>query len=422
MVFMPHSTLPCRTLATDAILCILAHQHLRHHRLFLDELKVMDMLQTFQQYFFMAAGDWAENLTEAVFAHTAQHSTLHEHSVQSMVDSSLKGTSVELDSNAVNLRATLNVPSHMAGASSRASTMQNQASPTRGASPASRASLTGDSSSSSSEACQGMAAVASRAGGSVTQQPPSNGPASVVIDNTQLKALDAVQLSFDVQWPLSLVVTQEAVQQYSAVFSWLLCLKRVSLLMRNMWLDLASCARWSNQAPAQGCEAGGVGVADAVQNRLRILQLFRHEAAHLVAALQAYMQGQVLGACWHHLQTVVLNDVTDLAELQHAHMQYLAETQHHCLMSPTTREVRAIIEPVLQCIVDCTNSCRSSCNTVNDMQDLLQDEARWDSVHKSIQEFRLRTSVLYKVLKYANGRGHYQELFVQLDFNRYYAD
>lgn len=66
--------------------------------------------------------------------------------------------------------------------------------------------------------------------------------------------------------------------------------------------------------------------------------------------------------------------------------------------------------------------CRSSCNTVKDMQDLLQDEAWWDSVHKSIQEFQLRTSVLYKVLKYANGRGHYQELFVQLDFNRYYAD
>lgn len=57
------------------------------------------------------------------------------------------------------------------------------------------------------------------------------------------------------------------------------------------------------------------------------------------------------------------NDVTDLAELQHAHMQYLAETQHHCLMSPTTREVRAIIEPVLQCIVDCTNSCRYVCGT-----------------------------------------------------------
>ena len=65
--------------------------------------------------------------------------------------------------------------------------------------------------------------------------------------------------------------------------------------------------------------------------------------------------------------------------------------------------------------------CRSSDNTVNDMQELLQDEC-WSPVHKSIQEFQLRTSVLYKVLKYANGRGHYQELFVQLNFNQYYAD
>lgn len=94
---------------------------------------------------------------------------------------------------------------------------------------------------------------------------------------------------------------QEAVQQYSAVFSWLLCLKRVSLLMRNMWLDLVSCARWSHQAPAQGSEA-----ADAERHRLRILQLFRHEAAHLVAALQAYMQGQMLGACWHRLQSIIM--------------------------------------------------------------------------------------------------------------------
>ena len=152
-------------------------------RLFVDELKVMNLLQTLQQYFFMAAGDWAENLTEAVCAHTAQHSTLHEHSMQSMVDSSLKGTSVELDSNAANLRATLKVLSHTAGANR--------------ASPASRASPTSEGASpSTSEACQGRAAV--------------------VIDNTQLHALHAVQLSFDVQWPLSLVVTQ--VQIHSILF------------------------------------------------------------------------------------------------------------------------------------------------------------------------------------------------------------
>ena len=58
------------------------------------------------------------------------------------------------------------------------------------------------------------------------------------------------------------------------------------------------------------------------------------------------------------LTTCLQDEVTDLAELQHAHMQYLAQTHHHCLMSQSTREVRAIIEPVLQCIVEFANNCR----------------------------------------------------------------
>ena len=39
-------------------------------------------------------------------------------------------------------------------------------------------------------------------------------------------------------------------------------------------------------------------------------------------------------------------------------MQYLAQAQRHCLMSEDTREVRAIIEPVLQCVVDFIDSFR----------------------------------------------------------------
>ena len=75
--------------------------------------------------------------------------------------------------------------------------------------------------------------------------------------------------------------------------------------MRNLWLDLVSCARWCGQASGKGSAAKGASVDGAVQQRLRILQLFRHEAAHLVAALQAYMQGQLLGACWHQLQRAI---------------------------------------------------------------------------------------------------------------------
>ena len=50
--------------------------------------------------------------------------------------------------------------------------------------------------------------------------------------------------------------------------------------------------------------------------------------------------------------------VMDLAELQQAHMHYLMQAQHCCLMSDNTQEVRAIIEPVLQGIVDLAVSLR----------------------------------------------------------------
>ena len=80
--------------------------------------------------------------------------------------------------------------------------------------------------------------------------------------------------------------------------------------MRNLWLDLAACARWSTQASPKNSEARDASVSDALQRRLRILQLFRHEAAHMVAALQAYMQGQLLGTCWDKLQSTVMVSCT----------------------------------------------------------------------------------------------------------------
>ena len=158
------------------------------HRLFIDELKVVSLFRTFQQFFFMAAGDWAENWTESLCAHTTQHGMLHEHSVQNMLDSSFKGTSVELDPDAANVRASLKLPvSHMA--------IANRGSRAGGAFP-----------ERTSPASHG--ASASKAEGSNVQQQSSSHSTPVTIHVNQLNALEAVQLSFDVQWPLNLVVTQ----------------------------------------------------------------------------------------------------------------------------------------------------------------------------------------------------------------------
>ncbi len=122
---------------------------------------------------------------------------------------------------------------------------------------------------------------------------------------------------------------QDALEQYSSIFNWLLCLKRVALLMRHLWTYLGS-LETTLKHPDQGVPSGTQGdpsqgpgqsqsgtqadpssvrskadLPGPVLQRLRTLQLFRHEAAHLSGVVQAYVQGQLLGKCWQQLQDTI---------------------------------------------------------------------------------------------------------------------
>lgn len=145
-------------------------------RLFKDELRVMDAFRSFQQYFFMDAGDWADHLTETLCDASSQHGMLHEHSVQSMLESSFKGSSAEHDTTAANLRISLQIPPSQR--------LSHESPPTP-----SEASLQHN-------------------GASPGQQPSRGYGKSAHVDNRALRALDTVQLSYDLEWPLALVITQ----------------------------------------------------------------------------------------------------------------------------------------------------------------------------------------------------------------------
>ena len=81
--------------------------------------------------------------------------------------------------------------------------------------------------------------------------------------------------------------------------------------MRELWVDLGSMQQ-ADQTVRSRHQIGVEGVKTLpdvpvaiMQQRLRTVQLFRHEAAHLAGVLQAYMQGQLLGKCWQQLQSSV---------------------------------------------------------------------------------------------------------------------
>lgn len=64
--------------------------------------------------------------------------------------------------------------------------------------------------------------------------------------------------------------------------------------------------------------------------------------------------------------------------------------------------------------------CRTA-HTDSDIQEVVSDDTVWSNIVKKKQDFSSRCKVLYKLLKYASGRGRYQELFVLLDMNDFYV-
>ncbi len=81
--------------------------------------------------------------------------------------------------------------------------------------------------------------------------------------------------------------------------------------MRKLWIDLGAMqqadqtVRSRHQVGAEEVKTPPDVPVVVMQQRLRTVQLFRHEAAHLAGVLQAYMQGQLLGKCWQQLQSSV---------------------------------------------------------------------------------------------------------------------
>ncbi|KAL4440506.1 hypothetical protein ABPG75_003507 [Micractinium tetrahymenae] len=76
-------------------------------RLFLDELKVLDHLEALRRFFFMGAGDWADALVAHLGAHADALVPVSAHQLEAALAEAIRGTSVESDPYAGNLRIRL---------------------------------------------------------------------------------------------------------------------------------------------------------------------------------------------------------------------------------------------------------------------------------------------------------------------------
>jgi len=210
-------------------------------------------------------------------------------------------------------------------------------------------------------------------------------------------------LQMHVDWPLHLVLTQSALDQYGMMFRFLLCLKRVEAALKGSWAILNQ-TRFKRAAQDS-----------AKAKRLMLLWRLRSSMAYLVNNLQFHLQADVIDSLENALETDI-NNARDFAVVENAHEKFLESLIVRSFLH--NKVIRNTIDTVLRrCLrfsslvekfarLDSVSS--SQPENMNEIDEAFRELAR---------SFTRDATFLYALLARMNSN-----LLLRVDYNGHFSD
>ncbi|CAH1265550.1 TUBGCP6 [Branchiostoma lanceolatum] len=221
--------------------------------------------------------------------------------------------------------------------------------------------------------------------------------------------LDCLELRYKVDWPLNIVITDTTINKYNKIFSFMLQLKRITWVLKDIWFHLKRSAITNR--------AGN-------SSQYRQLQLFRHEMQHFVGVMQGYVSNQIIHVSWQEFCKELRENVHSLDELHQRHAEYLNKAIFRSLLSRKAGPVMKVITDIFNVIL------KFRIQLVSHSWHF--DETRKEAVHQaypnmisSFHAFQKYSEFLYRVVKKLVARGyqpHLEDFLLRLSFNNYYQD
>ncbi|ODQ51604.1 hypothetical protein SAICODRAFT_59768 [Saitoella complicata NRRL Y-17804] len=140
-------------------------------------------------------------------------------------------------------------------------------------------------------------------------------------DQKELAGFDALQLDYTVPFPLSLVISRQAVTKYQLLFRHLLSLKNVEQLLGDTWMAHMKDAQWSRFS------------------KHRRLEIWKKRAWALRSRMMSFIQqlayfctSEVIEPNWQGMR-VKLEKVTTVDELMKDHVDFLDTCLKECMLT-----------------------------------------------------------------------------------------
>ncbi|KAJ0982585.1 hypothetical protein J5N97_010840 [Dioscorea zingiberensis] len=160
---------------------------------------------------------------------------------------------------------------------------------------------------------------------------------------TDIHCFDFVVLGYRVDWPVSIVITPEALEIYAGIFSYLIQIRLAAFSLADVWCSLKILMHSTRH---------NRNMLHGEMKDFNIIIKLRQQINHFVSTLQHYVHSQLSHVSWCQFQHSLKHKVKDLFDLESVHMSYLADALHICFLSVDTQPIAIIIKNILQCALN----------------------------------------------------------------------
>lgn len=145
------------------------------------------------------------------------------------------------------------------------------------------------------------------------------------VSNSQLEALECFTLRYRVGWPLNLILTEEVMDDYSQIFSFVLQLRLAAWALEDVYIHLMKDfpCRW------------------------HAVHIARHSLYHFVQSMQNYVMSQLLTLAWTEFLAELKKNAQSLDDLYDIHLNYVHRAKSRLLLTPKSASLMKIIRDAL---------------------------------------------------------------------------
>lgn len=157
-------------------------------------------------------------------------------------------------------------------------------------------------------------------------------------DLSSPNVLEHLELVYQVDWPLNLILCQKTIQQYSSIFQYLFKVRRISWILENI------CYR----SLKEDVKTFGNNLLRSTQYKQ--VQLIRHKLSQFVNCLKNHITSSAIQSSWKRFNDE-LEKVTSMVDLYTKHTDYIKQIRFLCMLNRQSQDFHNVIEDIFKIIL-----------------------------------------------------------------------